>query len=261
MQNLKLGTSLLILFCFATGCSSVKTAKNNLNAWLMGNFAAKRFPSPEMIKAFENKYADPHKAASEINEAALSGDPKAVLRRNIMIDELLLISDFYYGDFTTKAYVNNSGFNSVFDLSSIGLSSAATVVGGPVGQALSATDTGLKAAQGKLSERWLSSRTVPALIATMDGLRAEELAFINVQRKLPFEKFTAMEALRAVARYHQQASLIRAMNEIEARANEDKSKSETKAAIADLSPLESTENSKSETTGVILKSQSAPNLF
>jgi hypothetical protein len=227
----KLALTFLLGICFAIGLSGCKT----MDRWLAKRFHASPLQSEDAIAKLENKYADLLKVEDELETAFRTNSissAEAARRRDGILNDLIRISDYHYDIFKHKSFTDNAAWNSGFDLTSIGLSSVATLVGGPAAQALSATDTGLKAAQGKISERWVAGRTIPVLVSTMDGMRAETLTAIYQKMGKPYNQFGISEGVRMVAKYHQQASLLEAMNRLAAEADKKKIETENDAAEA-----------------------------
>src|SRR4051812_45286053 len=67
----------------------------------------------------------------------LPTDEERVLYRDRVVRDLLRLSDAKYAEFKTLIYSNHGLMDTSVDLASIGMSAAATLVGGPAAQALS----------------------------------------------------------------------------------------------------------------------------
>ena len=226
-----------LLFILLTGMWAAMSLSGckMLDRSLAKRFHASPLQSEGTIGKLESKYGDLSKVEEDLEVAYKTNAVtarEAARRRDVILNDLIQISDFHYDVFKHKSFTDNAAWNSGFDLASIGLSSAATLVGGPAAQALSATDTGLKAAQGKISDRWLSGRTIPVLVATMDAMRAETLTSIYEKMGTSYDQFGIAEGVRMVAKYHQQASLLEAMDRLAADANKKKIDKEDEATKA-----------------------------
>ncbi|MEI9962944.1 MAG: hypothetical protein WDM76_18060 [Limisphaerales bacterium] len=231
----------LVKVIIATGFLLSLTGCATWSSWvskkLNGEFHAKPIVSETAINHLENAYTNLTEVEDRLEQSFKTNGvdlAEATRQRDIILNNLLQISDHYYSEFKHSVFIHNAAFNTQFDLASIGLSSAATLVGGPAAQALSATDTGIKAAQGKISDRWLSGRTMPVLVATMDAMRAETLTVIYTKMTNSYDKFGITEGVRLVAKYHQQASLLEAMDHLAAQADESKSKNEANVTKAQM---------------------------
>lgn len=211
-----LGLVLLACMLVVNGCSTTQRALNQ--------FYAEPLTTPVNIQVLEATYTNWVAVAERIRSS-----PDQQAARNAAIGDLLRLSDYKYEKFKTKLYVADAGYNSLIDLTSIGLSAAATLVGGGAGQALSATDTGLKAAQGKLAERWLSTKTMRVLLIAMDAQRAQLRKSLYDGMKQPYDRFSAEESFELISRYHACASIPNALAYIEATMGEKKETAEAAA--------------------------------
>lgn len=198
------------------GCASSKRA--------IHQFYAEPLSQPENIRALEARYTNWVSIASQVQT---NSSPRTA--RNAVIGDLLRLSDHKYEAFKAKLYVADAGYNSLLDLTSIGLSAAATLVGGGAGQALSATDTGLKAAQGKLAERWLNTKTMRVMILSMDSARAEIRKTLYEKMSQPYDEFSIEEAFELINRYHACASVPNALTYLEATMGKKKQEAEGEA--------------------------------
>lgn len=205
---------------FATGCGSLREQS-------LSRFSAEAIHPPAEITALQNNYTNLVKVAESVRTSA---NPQ--LKRDETLHDLLRLSDFKYQQFKTKLYVADASWNSTVDLTSIGLSSAATLATGPVVPALTATDTGIKAMQGKVNERWLNSQTMLVLIVAMDDMRAEVRKTIYDGMGKPYAKFPIEQGLELVNRYHQSASVVNAMISLQATVAANKKTNEAASAAA-----------------------------
>jgi hypothetical protein len=219
---------LIIAVCMIPGMTGCKS----INKRLLNQFHAESLTTEDSIKKLECKYSNLAEVQDNLEKKFTSiGSDEAARQRDLILNDLIRISDFHYNNFKHSAFISNSGWNTGLDLASIGLSAAATLVGGPTAQALSATDTGIKAAQGRINERWLTGQTVLVLISTMDAMRAETLAVLYNKMHTyssNYERFGISEGIGLVAKYHQQASLLEAMNQMTAQADALKQKNQAK---------------------------------
>lgn len=136
--------------------------------------------------------------------------------RNALLFDMMWYSDYLFNEFKTRCFTQNAAWNTGLDLTSLGLSAAATIVAGPAAQALSATDTGVKGVQSKVSERFLMSQTMIVLITTMESRRAEVKTTLYSGMKTNYANFTIEEGVALINEYHNRGNLVDAMAHVQA---------------------------------------------
>ncbi len=193
----------LPLLLLVGGCSS-----NMYSAGSLGD--------PDSLKALEKaNYTDLGKLIGQIDAVAVTKPAEAKILRNRHIENLLTISDMHYNDFIDRISTDDNIFNSSTETISIGLSAAAAVVGGPAAQALSVTDTGIKAAQGKINTRWFHDKAVSALRNVMDADRATLLNQIEGHLNDDYETYSMASAVNDLRTYHQIGNLYSAVAKLD----------------------------------------------
>ena len=181
--------------------------------------------SNHTIEALQSAYTN-----WSLTAASVVQDTNSRLARNRVLYDLLRLSDHHYEQFKAKLYVGDAGGNSVIDLTSIGLTTAAGAIGGGTGQILSLTDTALKGAQGKLTERWLNNKAMRVVVLAMDASRADIRTLIYQRMKQDQDDFPIEEGLQLIARYHAAASLPNALTYLEATMGERNRDAEARAS-------------------------------
>jgi hypothetical protein len=195
------------------------------------------FATPSIVpkseyKALATKYAHRAEIISSV-ETNNPSDTELKIRRDRALAELLELSEYNYDTFRTGLYVHDGIFNSSLDLTSIALSTTATVVGGGTGQILSAADTAVKASQGKVSERWLASKTISVLINQMDSDRAKIKGEIGTgMHQAKYADFTMESGFELVQELDSAGSLISALNGLQTQTGAQKATNETIANLA-----------------------------
>ena len=179
--------------------------------YILNQFQAEPIQNDASIQALETKYTNWVQFADWVRTNAPS-EQKA--RRNEVLSDLIRLSDYKYEKFKTKLYVVDAGGNTLIDITSIGLTAAATLTGGTAGQVLAGTDTALKGAQGKVAERWLNAKAMRIIQTTMDSMRAEIYTTIATRMTSPYDQFPIEEGYQLVNRYHEAASLPNALARI-----------------------------------------------
>ena len=197
--------------------------------YILNQFQAEPIQNDASIQALETKYTNWVQFADWVRTNAPS-EQKA--RRNEVLSDLIRLSDYKYEKFKTKLYVVDAGGNTLIDITSIGLTAAATLTGGTAGQVLAGTDTALKGAQGKVAERWLNAKAMRIIQTTMDSMRAEIYTTIATRMTSPYDQFPIEEGYQLVNRYHEAASLPNALARMEATMSQEKSQNEAAATEA-----------------------------
>jgi hypothetical protein len=118
----------------------------------------------------------------------------ATVQRDMMVYNILTDIDWNYGIYKGKLHSGRGEIATVGDAASLGLSAAATVVGGAELKAiLAATDTGLKGLNSSYDKNLFAQQTTEILVTSMDALRKTQKTQIiqNITQmnaaKYPFE--------------------------------------------------------------------------
>jgi hypothetical protein len=194
-----------------------------------GNFRAKPLFGDIDINTLARKYTNIADMVSITNQTidSATNETRRITIRNRMLNDLLLISDYRYHTFKEQLYRRNNVYNTGIDLASIGLSGAATLLGGPTAQVLSGTDTAVKAAHAKIDEHWLAGKTMIYLITLMDTMKADKLAQITKGMTNNVASYPLQEGVRAVNEYDRSGSLVSAMERLELMVGNEKTKATT----------------------------------
>lgn len=129
--------------------------------------------------------------------------------RNQLINELILLINDNYSEYERSFYANNAIANTASDLVVLGLSSAATVVGGEgVKTALAATITGLSGAKMAVSKEFFAEQSRIALIAKMRALRMAKMAEIEENKKRTITDYPLSRALLDVQELAEAGTLV-----------------------------------------------------
>jgi hypothetical protein len=205
-----------------TGCTAIDKARGVFNPL----FAIPPIVPDSEYRSLAAKYAHRADIIASVEADKLS-DAEKKLKRNQVLSELLELSEHNYSKFRTGLYVHDGVFNSSLDLTSIALSTTATVVGGGTAQILSAADTAVKASQGKVSERWLASKTITVLINQMDADRAKIRADMESSMKREkYADFTMQNGFEFIQELDSASSLVSALNALETKTGETKAAAE-----------------------------------
>jgi hypothetical protein len=208
---------------FTTGCGR----------WNINKRVAKQFYSAPIVRDPKDTSLEFSTLQLKERMAAVSqeSDPvKQLAMRDELISELMRFSDHNYTEFKTRSFTQNAALNTGADITSLGLSAAATIVAGPAGQALSAADTGIKGVQSKVSERFFMNQTMILLITTMDSRRAESRTAIYTSMAKPYAKFQIQEAVGLVTEYHNRGNLVDAMAYLQTTMGNQRATNEVEAA-------------------------------
>lgn len=162
-----------LLVALVAGCATTKPASFSGREIYSQNLVAKYSNGTYPLAAYTNKYF-----------------------RNQLIDDLVLLINDNYSEYERSFYSNNAFANTASDLVVLGLSSAATVVGGEgVKTALAATITGISGAKMSVSKEFFAEQSRIALIAKMRALRIQKMAEIEEHKKHPITDYPLSRAL------------------------------------------------------------------
>lgn len=188
-----------------TGCASL--------------FRATPVYSESAIDAIRAKYWDK-------TPEAMIGRQKTAARRNEIMADLLTVSDHYYNEFKTHFHVGRAAIQSGFDLTAIGLDTAATFSSSGVAPILSATSAAVQGTQGKLSNRLFFDNTTLAIINEMDAMRAEKRALLERNMARSYHEYPIQQGVGDVLDYHNGGSVINALVQLVARSGAKKEEAE-----------------------------------
>lgn len=175
--------SMLFLFC---ACATTRPASYSGREIYTNRLSDKYSSGSYPSEAYTNKYA-----------------------RNQLINELTLLINDNYAEYERSFYSNNAFANTASDLVVLGLSSAATVVGGEgVKTALAAAITGLSGAKMTVSKEFFAEQSRIALIAKMRALRMTKLAEIEENKKKPITEYPLSRALIDVQDFAEAGTLV-----------------------------------------------------
>lgn len=115
------------------------------------------------------------------NRGSLPGDPTYVVARNNCIYEFLGAIDYQYDLYKEQVFKLANGLNASADTLTTVLSAGATGVAGNAGRILSGIAAGIGTLKGTIAQDVLYNQTITAIIAKMDGDRADRLKTILQQ--------------------------------------------------------------------------------
>jgi hypothetical protein len=123
-------------------------------------------------------------AITKDNQGVLSTDPTYQVQRNNCIEEFIGAIDFLYNIYKEQVFKLANGLNATADTVQPIISAAAAGVGGSTAQILSGIAAGIGTLKGAINQDVLYNQTIVAIIAAMDGDRADTLKTI-LQRMAP----------------------------------------------------------------------------
>lgn len=116
--------------------------------------------------------------------------------RNQVVNELTILINENYSSYERSFYTSDAALNTAADVIGLGLSSAATVVGGEaVKAALAATITGISGVKMAVSKEFFAEKSRVAVITKMRAMRVDALAVIEDRKSLPIEEYPLSKAL------------------------------------------------------------------
>ena len=178
----------------------------------------------EIAAPYQNdvtQYLNSHSKSSPTEQSAAIKDI-----RNKYLNNVLSLENVFYSDFQNSIRNNTELRKSIVGLISIGLSSAATLITGPTAQALSATDTALKAANQQIDTNALADQTIEALLNAMDGERAplKKNILLNMAAR---DDYTLEDGLRDIQEMQRNSDLLSAIKYLSTMAAVNKSTNES----------------------------------
>lgn len=203
-----------------------------------------------MYQEFEDKtFANGN--SKTILELGTTKNEQLIILRNDTIDKYLALSDVKYGDFKTFTSAENSTFETLIGISSVGITTAATLAGGPMATTLAATDTALKGAHATVNEKWIQNKTVSAIIAAIDTVRNEIQQKIEKGKKQKYLDYTMREAIGDINKRHNAASIINGLLYLESISKNQQAASQQTLEKEKSSDDKDTANSKQDITAAL----------
>ena len=190
-----------------TGCSSLIAPKVPA---LMADRATKNPYSWHQYEDDRSKY--------EI--AFLGVEPRkiddATYFRNKMLWSVINDVDYCYYQFRTDFFKDRASITTFADMSKLGMSAAATVLGGSA--VLSGAVTALEGSQLSVDKNFLEQKATESIFTTMDALRQERMAQIQQKLIMPPPAYTFEEAYSDALSLFNAGSVPSALQRIAAEA-------------------------------------------
>jgi hypothetical protein len=160
-----------------------------------------------------------------------SPDQNKILR-NRMIEAIRFEIDESYGNFTSTLHVNRAGTNVLFDMASLGLTTAATVTGDKeVAGMLTAAATGTLGTKTSLDKNFFDDQARQAIIGQMDASRSTVGNEIENGEQKALADYTLEKALTDLRRYYQAGTLVSSLQAIGAQAGSTKVNSDVQRGV------------------------------
>ena len=141
----------------------------------------------------QKSFEDDQKAyALNVQAGTQDGIRLATFYRDRMLWSVVSDVDFAYSTFRNDFHGSRAGMKTAADVAKLGMAAASTVLGGSA--ALSAAITALQGSQLSVEKNFLEEQTTEALLTTMDALRQEQKANIQLKLKLPPPSYSFEEA-------------------------------------------------------------------
>jgi hypothetical protein len=190
------------------------------------------------------KYGDTGSLQNAIDKAELdrdvNGNPfiPSGTARNILLNDLILLVDLNYNHWEKLLYDKKASFDLSSDAVLLGLGGATALTGTTeVANILGQITTGITGFKTSVDSDLLQKNAVPALVAKMRAARASQLlkmqaAMINTKDdKLgptPLSKYSVEQGLIDLNAYYNAGTFVSALQDITAKAAEEKEKADTK---------------------------------
>jgi hypothetical protein len=152
--------------------------------------------------------------------------------RDLLIGQLLLLTDLHYQDYRESLYAMTSGTDFAGSAIITAMNAASTLSGGEQFKTLiAATTTGLSGVKTEFNRSILRDKTLHAIFKQMDASRA--VVNLRIQRSLSLSRsaaglkdYSIDEALRDVVAYYNAGTLVGALDAIENNAVKQQEKAE-----------------------------------
>lgn len=150
--------------------------------------------------------------------------------RNNVINDLLILSDYSYGQFIEKLFVVNSSSNVFFDVLAISLSAAGALASDAgLAKIFSGSSAGIQGIQSSTNERFFADKTMEAIIYSMDKERAIVRKQIFDGMQLSIDDYRLSDGVRDAQRYNEAGSFVVGLTRLSQTAANEKLEAENKA--------------------------------
>lgn len=216
---------------------------------LIGCGGPKRTVAPTAIFP-DQKLGRPHRYIQDLQSRYGSGPdredvftkyaaaPDKTAYRNKVVSELMLLVDHNYDDFRYRISGGKSVVDTAFDITSLGLTSAATITNGvqakTVLAGLATAVTGTKLA---IDKNVFAETATYVLIAHMDGRRELVRAQLNASLKQSDVTYPLPMAIGDLYRYYQAGTLPEALKESTKQAIQTSTQANDAALVATIVSL------------------------
>jgi hypothetical protein len=182
------------------------------------------------------KYGDAGSLSFAIEAA---GNDPIGYRRNILLNDLILLVDLNYDHWEKLLYNKKAGFDLGTDAVVLGLGGATALTGTTeVANILGQITTGITGFKTSVDSDLLQKNAVPALVAKMRAARATQLlkmqvAMINTKDDkpvgpTPLSKYSVEQGLIDLNAYYNAGTFVSALQDITAKAAEEKKAADDK---------------------------------
>ncbi len=163
-------------------------------------------------------------------ESGPEAEELAKFYRNEMFWAIVNDIDYAYFVFREDFHLNRASMDTIADVAQLGMSTAATALGGSV--ILSAAITAVKGAQLSVDKNFLREKTTESIFTMMDALRQQKLA--SVQRKLLLKPtaYGFQETYNDALEYYNAGTVMSALQGISAQAGSMKVEADEKRELA-----------------------------
>jgi hypothetical protein len=196
--------------------------------------------SPEPPAVFVEKNEDSRFSLNDLHTLKLKYDnalwgadksiPLANEARNEMLWSIISNVDYSYYYFESRFASGRAGIKTVSDMAQLGMSAAATALGGSA--ILSAATTALAGSELSADKNFLNETATANLFIQMDALRAKQLAVIQQKMLLDSTSYSFEEAYRDALAYFAAGTIPAAEAGIAEAAGVEKNQADVEADAA-----------------------------
>ncbi len=165
-------------------------------------------------------YDEPHALyAFSVNEDSKRGDLTRVQYRNLVVSSHFLAIYAHYAKYKREMNIESRGSGFASEFAAGTLSAGAAIASERTANALAASVAAITGARAALAKEVYFDKTLPALIATMEGQQLKVAADILIGMGQSADEYSLPQALVDLARLDNASSLDTAVQQVTADAN------------------------------------------
>ena len=164
-------------------------------------------PNDAYVKSLQDKYKNPEAIGAFYSGRTSSATP--ISRRNQVINELLFLINDYYSTYELSWYATATGHSFLSDLTTLGLDTATTAVGGAgLKTMLAAISTGVGGQKIAVQRDFFQNQNIALIIKNMRAARSDVLVKIRAKTSKSIDEYPLEDALLDLQEYFAAGTVI-----------------------------------------------------